>query len=124
LPDVFLIRNGLKQEHDLLPFHSSALDYAIRKFRGNEEALILNRTSQFLVYADVNFTVKNTNTIKKNTETVLDCTSGLHKFYSSPNILRMMKLKRLRWAGHIVRMEAIRIANKCLVEKLEGRSPL
>jgi hypothetical protein len=28
----------------------------------------------------------------------------LHKFYSSPNIIRMIKSRRMRWAGHIARM--------------------
>jgi hypothetical protein len=28
----------------------------------------------------------------------------LHKLYSSPNIIRMIKSRRMRWAGHIVRM--------------------
>jgi hypothetical protein len=29
----------------------------------------------------------------------------LHKLYSSQNIIRMIKLRRVRWAGHIARME-------------------
>jgi hypothetical protein len=28
----------------------------------------------------------------------------LHNLYSSPNIIRMIKLKRMRWAGHLARM--------------------
>jgi hypothetical protein len=28
----------------------------------------------------------------------------LHNLYSSPSIIRMMKLRRLRWAGHVARM--------------------
>jgi hypothetical protein len=28
----------------------------------------------------------------------------LHNFYSSPNIIRMMKSRRMRWAGHVARM--------------------
>jgi hypothetical protein len=31
----------------------------------------------------------------------------LHNLYSSPNIIGMMKLKRMRWAGHVVRMVRI-----------------
>jgi hypothetical protein len=27
-----------------------------------------------------------------------------HNLYSSPNIIRMMKSKRMRWAGHVARM--------------------
>jgi hypothetical protein len=29
----------------------------------------------------------------------------LHNFYSSPNIIRMLKSRRMRWAGHVGRME-------------------
>jgi hypothetical protein len=28
----------------------------------------------------------------------------LHNLYSSPNIIRMIKTRRMRWAGHEVRM--------------------
>jgi hypothetical protein len=28
----------------------------------------------------------------------------LHNFYSSPSIIRMMKSRRMRWAGHVGRM--------------------
>jgi hypothetical protein len=29
----------------------------------------------------------------------------LHKLYTSPSIIRMIKSRRLRWAGHVARME-------------------
>ena len=29
----------------------------------------------------------------------------LHALYSSPNIIRNLKLKQLRWAGHVARMD-------------------
>jgi hypothetical protein len=28
----------------------------------------------------------------------------LHSLYSSPNIVRVIKSRRLRWAGHVARM--------------------
>jgi hypothetical protein len=34
----------------------------------------------------------------------------LHNLYSSPSIIRMTKLRRMRWAGHIARMVANRNA--------------
>ena len=44
--------------------------------------------------------------------------------YSSPNIVRVIKLRRMRWAGHIVRMGEERGAYRVLVGKPEGRRPL
>jgi hypothetical protein len=46
----------------------------------------------------------------------------LYALYSSPNI-RVIKSRRLRWAGHVARMER-RGAYRDLVEKPEGRRPL
>jgi hypothetical protein len=48
----------------------------------------------------------------------------LYALYSSPNIIRVTKSKRLRWAGHVARMEERRDAYRTLVEKPEGRRPL
>ena len=44
--------------------------------------------------------------------------------YSSPNIIRSLKSRRLRWAGHIARMEQSRNAYRVLVGKPEGKRPL
>ena len=44
--------------------------------------------------------------------------------YSSPNIIRNLKSRRLRWAGHISRMEQSRIACRDLVGKPESKRPL
>jgi hypothetical protein len=43
---------------------------------------------------------------------------------SSPNIIRVMKSRRLRWAGHVARMGERRGAYRALVGKPEGRRPL
>ena len=48
----------------------------------------------------------------------------LHAFYSSPNIIRNLKSRRLRWAGHVARMEQFRNAYRVLVGKPEGKRPL
>jgi hypothetical protein len=48
----------------------------------------------------------------------------LYALYSSPNIIRMIKSRRLRWAGHVARMGERRDAYRALVGKPEGRRPL
>jgi hypothetical protein len=48
----------------------------------------------------------------------------LHKLYSSPNIIRMIKSRRMRWAGHVIRMGETRNAYRILVGKPEGKRPL
>jgi hypothetical protein len=47
-----------------------------------------------------------------------------YALYSSPNIIRVIKSRRLRWAGHVARMRQRKGAYRALVEKHEGRSPL
>jgi hypothetical protein len=44
--------------------------------------------------------------------------------YSSPNIIRVIKSRRLRWAGHVARMGERRGAYRAIVGKPEGRRPL
>jgi hypothetical protein len=48
----------------------------------------------------------------------------LHNLYSSPNIIRMMKSRRMRWAEHVARMGEKRNAYRILVGKPEGKTPL
>ena len=40
-----------------------------------------------------------------------------HRLYRSPNIVRVIKSRRLRWAGHVARMEEGRSAFKILICK-------
>jgi hypothetical protein len=47
----------------------------------------------------------------------------LHKLYS-PNIIRMIKSKRMRLAGHVARMGEKRNACRIFVGKPEGKTPL
>jgi len=48
----------------------------------------------------------------------------LNDLYSSPNIVRVIKSRRMRWAGHVARMgEKLRVY-RVLVGKPEGRRPL
>jgi hypothetical protein len=48
----------------------------------------------------------------------------LHNLYSLPNIIRMIKSKRMRWAGHVARMGELRNVYMILVGKPEGKRPL
>jgi len=45
----------------------------------------------------------------------------LNNLYSSPNIVRVVKSRRIRWAGHVARMEDGRGVYRVLVGKPEGK---
>jgi len=48
----------------------------------------------------------------------------LNDLYSSPNIVRVKKSRRMRWAGHVVRMGEGRGVYRVLVGEPEGKRPL
>ncbi|KAJ4452252.1 hypothetical protein ANN_03770 [Periplaneta americana] len=48
----------------------------------------------------------------------------LHALYSSPDIIRNIKSRRSRWAGHVARMGESRNAYRVLVGRPEGKRPL
>jgi hypothetical protein len=48
----------------------------------------------------------------------------LRNVYSSTNIIRVMKSRRMRWVGLVVRMREMRNAYKILVGKPKGKRPL
>ena len=48
----------------------------------------------------------------------------LNDLYSSPNIERMIKSRRMRWAGHVARMGEERGVYRVLVGKPKGKRPL
>ena len=48
----------------------------------------------------------------------------LNDLYSSPNVVRVIKSRRMRWVGHVARMGEERGVYKFLVGKQEGRRPL
>jgi hypothetical protein len=48
----------------------------------------------------------------------------LHILYSSQNIIRQIKSRRMRWAGHVARMGEERKIYEVLVGKPEGKRPL
>ena len=48
----------------------------------------------------------------------------LSDLYSLPNIVRLVKSRRMRWAGQVARMGEGRDVNRVLVGKPEGKRPL
>src|SRR5215510_2890763 len=48
----------------------------------------------------------------------------LNDLYSLPNIVRVVKSRIMRWAGHVARMEEERGVHRVLVVKPEGKRPL
>jgi hypothetical protein len=48
----------------------------------------------------------------------------LHDLYSSPRILRIIKSRRMRWAGYVARVGKKRNAYRLLVGKPEGKRRL
>jgi hypothetical protein len=48
----------------------------------------------------------------------------LNDLYCSPNIVRVIKSRRMRWAGHVARMGEGRGVCRVLVGKPEGKRPL
>jgi hypothetical protein len=45
----------------------------------------------------------------------------LHGLYSSPSIVRVIRARRMRWAGHVARMGEVKGAYNILVGRPEGR---
>jgi hypothetical protein len=48
----------------------------------------------------------------------------LHNLYFSPNIVSVIKSRRMRWAGHVVRMEEGRGVYTVLDGRPKGKRPL
>jgi hypothetical protein len=48
----------------------------------------------------------------------------MYLFIYLPNILRVVKSRRMRWAGHVARMGEGRVMYRVLVEKRKGKRPL
>jgi hypothetical protein len=47
----------------------------------------------------------------------------LNDLYYLPNILRVVKSRRMRWAGHVARMGEGKVVHRVLVGKPEGKRP-
>jgi hypothetical protein len=50
--------------------------------------------------------------------------NGLHKLYTSPNFIRLVKSRRMRWGGHIALMEKMGSTCSVLVGKSDWKRPL
>jgi hypothetical protein len=51
-------------------------------------------------------------------------TEELHILYRSPNVIRQIKSRRMRWSGHVARMGKDRNVYRALMGKPEGKRPL
>jgi len=47
----------------------------------------------------------------------------LNDFYSFPNVIRVIKSRRMRWAGHVAYMGDRRVLYRVLAGKPEGKRP-
>ena len=52
------------------------------------------------------------------------CNEELNDLYSPPNIICVIKLRRMRWVGHMGHMGERRVVYRVLVGKPEGKRPL
>jgi hypothetical protein len=127
LSDSFPIQNGLKQGDSLSPLLINlALEYAIRKVQENQVGLRLNGNHQLLAYTENRmlriFGPKRDEVKGESGEKLHN--KELHDSYFSPSIIRIIKSRRMRWAGHVARMGEKRNAYRLLVEKPKGKRPL
>jgi hypothetical protein len=101
LSGSFPIQNGLKQGYALLPLlFNFAIKYTFRKVQENQVGLKLNGTHQLLAYTDdVNLLGDNIDTIKTNTETLIDASKevGLEINVEKP---KYMLLSHHQNVGH------------------------
>ena len=48
----------------------------------------------------------------------------LNDLYTSPNIVRVIKSRKMRWAGHVARTGERKVLYRVFVGKPEGKRPL
>jgi hypothetical protein len=96
LSDPFPVQNDRKQGDALLPLlFNFALEYAIRKVQENQVWLKLNGTHQLMVCADdVNILGDNKDTIKSNTQTLIDASKEVGIEVNSEKIKYIVACRR------------------------------
>ncbi|KAJ4449870.1 hypothetical protein ANN_01276 [Periplaneta americana] len=113
--DVILAVDQLREvaEEELLPIFEYAEDNFIRK----EQRLRVfeNKVLRKIFVAERNEITGEWRKLHN---------AELHPLYSSPDIIRNIKSRRLIWAGHVARMGESRNAYRVLVERPEGKRPL
>jgi hypothetical protein len=99
--------------------HYSSEKMTVRRFRN-----ITNKNVLWAVTVAVSFIIRKSDEVtgewrKLHNEELND----LH-VYSLPSIVRVVKSRRMRWAGHVARMEEEREVHRVVVGKPDGNGPL
>ena len=95
--------------------------------------MVISRTHFIYICCDKNMVILRThflyvccdkNMVNARTHFLYVCCDNFIVWYRSPNIVRVIKSRRLRWAGHVAGMEEGRSAFKILIDKATGKRPV